>query len=276
MAIINGTDGDDSRAGGSGDDIIRGLAGRDTLFGNDGDDRIYGENEDVFTGGPTSEEDTIYGGTGNDTLAAGDDNDTVIGGAGDDFMGGGIDDDTLSGDHGDDTMVGGRDDDIVLGQTGDDTLSGNDGNDILGGGGSLSFDTLYGGTGNDLLAGDGGRDLLTGGSGADRFSFNSRLVSGQVRYDSDVLDPDQIRDFDRDEDDIINVSLIDADLTAAGNQAFTWTGVVGSPLKKGELGYFDSRFVRSVVANTDDDAAIDFAIDVDNGRAALFSSDFIL
>ncbi len=83
MAIIIGTNSDDTLNGTSGSDIIIGLDGNDVLSG----------------------------GAGNDILLGGNGNDTVLGGNGNDI---------LSGDNGDDTLDGGAGNDILLGGQGVD------------------------------------------------------------------------------------------------------------------------------------------------------------
>jgi Ca2+-binding RTX toxin-like protein len=83
MAIIIGTNGDDTLNGTSGTDIIIGLDGNDVLSG----------------------------GAGNDILLGGNGNDTLLGGNGSDI---------LSGDNGDDTLDGGAGNDILLGGQGVD------------------------------------------------------------------------------------------------------------------------------------------------------------
>lgn len=74
MAYVDGTDGNDRIWGGDGDDIIEGGWGNDTLVGGNGRDELR-------------ETIGIYGGEGNDTMIASDDDnapDTVDGGTGDD------------------------------------------------------------------------------------------------------------------------------------------------------------------------------------------------
>jgi Ca2+-binding RTX toxin-like protein len=80
MAIIFGTNDDDTLTGTSGNDIIIGLDGNDVLSG----------------------------GNGNDLLLGGDGNDTLLGGNGSDILLGGNDDDTLDGGAGNDILVGGH------------------------------------------------------------------------------------------------------------------------------------------------------------------------
>ncbi|MFK7745850.1 MAG: Hint domain-containing protein [Roseobacter sp.] len=102
---------------------------------------------DVHFDATPTDDDTIFGEDGNDTL---------LGGRGDDLIDGGANNDTIQGGSGSDTLVGGA---------GQDSLDGGDGNDTLTGGGGA--DVLVGGMGNDSLSGGGGFDTLTGGIGAD-------------------------------------------------------------------------------------------------------------
>jgi serralysin len=51
---------------------------------------------------------------------------------------------------------------------------------------------------------------------------------------------DRISDFDRPDGDVIDLSAIDADVYAAGNQAFTFIGTNASSGTPGELRYYHS------------------------------------
>ena len=64
-----------------------------------------------------------------------------------------------------------------------------------------------------------GQDTLTGGSGADTFVLNTTAETGTNLTDV-------ILDFNRAAGDRIDVSGVDAIETLAGNQAFTFVGVV--------------------------------------------------
>ncbi|MBT4934359.1 MAG: cadherin-like domain-containing protein [Rhodospirillaceae bacterium] len=87
----------------AGDDTLKGGSGEDTLYGGGGDDSLKG-------GGG---EDTLYGGAGADTLKGEGGEDVLFGGAGDDELRGG---------GGEDFLVGGAGDDILKGEGGDDTF----------------------------------------------------------------------------------------------------------------------------------------------------------
>jgi Ca2+-binding RTX toxin-like protein len=127
------------------------------------------------------EENTFYGGSGNDTYGGSpnnDDvfgyggNDTLSGGDGIDFIYGGDDNDSINGDNDIDFLFGEAGDDVLGGGDGDDGLYGGDGNDSLIGG--VGDDFLSGGSGNDELWANffgNGNDALSGGSGDDRYIF---------------------------------------------------------------------------------------------------------
>ena len=105
-------------------------------------------NIDAMTGN-----NSLYGGDGNDRIAAG-----VDSSLGNDILDGGAGNDTLSGANGNDYLDGG---------SGNDFLTGDYYNPLTG-----YSDTLIGGTGNDTLLGGVGSDLLTGGAGQDNFRFD--------------------------------------------------------------------------------------------------------
>jgi Ca2+-binding RTX toxin-like protein len=79
--------------------------------------------------------------------------------------------------------------------------------------GNTAANVISGGGGGDTLIGGGGGDTLTGGGGADRFKFTDLS-------DSTSAAPDRITDFDRKAGDKIDLSAIDANTNAAGDQAF--------------------------------------------------------
>ena len=95
------------------------------------------------------------------------------------------------------------------GASGNDTLIGNDANNRLRG--NDGRDTLDGGAGKDVITGGHGLDHLTGGGGADRFIFNQGDTHAWQGADT-ISDLSNL--------DTIDLSGIDADVNAAGNQAF--------------------------------------------------------
>lgn len=133
------------------DDSIIGGDGNDTLFGGIGHDSLLGDIGD----------DLFYGGIGHDTIEAGDGNDISYGDAGDDTIRFGAGNDTVYGGDGNDRI----DDAFSISLTGNNLLYGGTGNDTLWAGDDA--DTLYGDEGTDLLNGEAGNDLLYGGADND-------------------------------------------------------------------------------------------------------------
>lgn len=192
---VYGGAGNDTLAGGAGNDTLQGEAGRDRINGNAGDDTISGGTDiDTLSGDGGNDliygaaegsldaaSDTIYGGSGNDTLVAsvgvlGTAGSYLDGGDGGDLICGGAGNDTLDGgavvDGAPDTIFAGAGNDIVTGGSGGrDLLYGEDGADTLSGG--TDFDTVYGGAGDDLIygstqgSGSTLADTLFGGDGND-------------------------------------------------------------------------------------------------------------
>jgi Ca2+-binding RTX toxin-like protein len=128
---------------------------------------------------------------------------------------------------------------------------------------------LQGWNGNDILLGGRGADMLTGGAGADRFVYagtvHSLVGSGA----------DRITDFSHAQGDRIDLSLIDPNTIAAGNQAFSF---IGAGLYTGVAGQLRTSVVGGVTTIAGDvngDRASDFHI-VLSGAIALVSADFVL
>lgn len=193
--------------GGAGNDTIYAMNMGDSVFGNEGDDQVELYATTV----------TAYGGAGNDILQNGDfladstDNVTLEGGAGDDTIAAFGTDMRIRGDDDDDDLtVGDGDGSVVNGGAGDDVLRyvGDGGSGaLLGGSGN---DTLFSGTltdfagagaGNNLDGGDGDDvidmlyqdgSVLTGGLGSDIFRL-------QDAFDTSLADVGRagviIRDF---------------------------------------------------------------------------------
>jgi hypothetical protein len=198
--MLDGADGADSIDGGSGDDLIAGGAGGDSIQGGDGNDTIHASGDiDPATGLVTQEEDSsglrdavaaqggydvIDGGAGDDTIIGSSNEDTLFGGSGNDLIEGrgsqdqlfgGADNDTVRGEEGDDRIDGGTGNDVLYGGASQDSISGGDGRDLVQGddgddrlSGGADADILTGGQGQDSIAGDAGDDTITGGSGDDR------------------------------------------------------------------------------------------------------------
>jgi Ca2+-binding RTX toxin-like protein len=241
-----GYEGNDLLVGLGGEDNFRGGAGNDWLLGGAGNDLIFGEEgSDYIEGGGGA--DQIWGGLGNEFASSG--NDTAAyrtspasvfvslhahyrgawhGDAeGDQLynienLWGSKFNDVLWGDDYGNALNGFEGNDILRGFGGDDSIDGGDGHDELYGG--HHRDTLNGGSGNDRLEGGMGGDTMSGGSGADTFAWMYTTESDGSTWNTDL-----ITDFNRAEGDLIDLHGIDADVHAAGNQAFTFIGDASHP-----------------------------------------------
>ncbi|WP_395673846.1 hypothetical protein [Inquilinus sp.] len=129
--------------------------------------------------------------------------------------------------------------------------------------------TLSGGAGNDKLVGSAGTDIFIGGAGADRFQFN--LASDSV------VGPkaDRIADFSRAQGDKIDLSAIDANTGAAGNQAFTFIGTSVFSHHAGELRFAVNGAGTTIAGDLDGNGTSDFHITF-TGQIALTAADFVL
>ena len=192
--------------------------------------------------------DTVYGGSGNDTIDGGAGRDTLYGGSGND---------TIFGSEGRDTLYGG---------SGNDTLNGdNDAVDF-----SLhGVDTMSGGSGHDTLYGGGKADIMSGGSGNDTYIYK---VGVGAQNESKVGEADHITDFQT--GDHIDVSFMDADGNAAnGNSAFTFSAN-GASTQAGTYWFEQHEDGQHVFFNINGGAA-DMEIISDNGHV-FTASDFHL
>ena len=126
-------------------------------------------------------------------------------------------------------------------------------------------DDLSGGKGKDVLVGGVGKDVLIGGAGADDFVFQSVAEAGKGGQ------RDVIRDFSRAQGDEIDLSGIDANAKASGNQDFSFIGDKGFSGKAGQLQYKNG----IVAGDVNGDKVADFHIEIAS-HAALHADDFIL
>ena len=172
-----GDAGNDYLAGGNGNDSLNGGAGTDILRGGAGSDIAWSDyqtlNEtvtldDIANDGVAGENDNVRSDV--ESVFTGSGNDTIVGNAANNYLEGGEGNDTIKGMGGNDTLVGDAD---------SDNLDGGDGNDALYG--------LYGYwpadptiDGSDILSGSNGDDLLVGGPGAD--TLNGGVGSDTVSY----------------------------------------------------------------------------------------------
>lgn len=223
-------DDDDNQAGGTEDDddasgVLIGTVNGEAIVGGNGRDMIFaGDGADNALGG--SGNDMIYGDAGNDRL---------FGEAGDDLLDGGLGNDTVFGGDGNDIFVAavGDGDDVYYG----DHMNGGNGNDTLdmsainanitadlgtgfNGRGSVvsaqsGSDTIWGienivtGSGNDVITASAAVNVMDGGAGNDIFRF---LSAGDAHGDT-------IMGFQP--GDRLDLSGMDANWAASGNQAFT-------------------------------------------------------
>ena len=172
---------------------------------------------DVLTGAGAN--DTLYGGGGNDTLDGGDGNDGLYGQAGDDGISGGGGDDQIVDTVGNNTISAGAGNDHVMGSG---TVNGDAGDDDLSGNGTT------------VLRGGAGHDHLHCGTGAQRVDYNA-TSEDDPSPQSPVHLAEIIFGFNGADGDRLDVSTIDANLTVAGNQAFTFVG--NTPVDRaGEIG----------------------------------------
>lgn len=157
------------------------------------------------------------------------------------------------------TVFGGNGNDRMFGGAKSDTFEGGDGNDVLRGGGAS--DKLYGGLDKDILNGGGGRDFFEFKSLND-----SKLAFGQR---------DVIQNFSHKQKDKIDLSEIDAQASAAGDQAFDFIGKNAFSGQEGEVRYQKSGGQTLVQVDTDGDfqAEMTFAL---NKVVNLVGSDFLL
>ena len=274
-----GDDGINDLNGMGGNDTLKGFGGNDFLEGGDGADQLFGMNGTDF----------LFGDGGADTLDGGPDSDLLKGGGGDDVLRGGIGNDAYIVDSAADLVVEARGEGAdtvatsvtyvlpagsevefletvqfdattaldLVGNEFDNLITGNNGSN-----------TVVGSPANDG-GGYDGLDTMTGLGGGDVFVWTSTAESGVAGNEADV-----ITDFNRAEGDLIAVNLIDADVTVAGNQAFTFTGT-GPFTAPGQISFFTTATDTFILFNTDGDANQEMTIRL-AGVHAVDASWFVL
>jgi fimbrial isopeptide formation D2 family protein/uncharacterized repeat protein (TIGR01451 family) len=199
-APIQGGIGNDNLLGTTGNDLLEGLQGHDTMAGDAGNDTLEGQlGDDLLIGGAGA--DALDGGAGNDTAsfvgATGAVTASLATGLGTQGFANG------------DTYVGIEN---LIGTGFHDRLTGDGGANRLDG--AAGNDRLVGDGGDDTLIGGAGQDSLTGGAGADHFVWTALSESA-------AASPDRVVDFAWAQGDLLDLSAIDANLSLAGDQAFT-------------------------------------------------------
>ncbi len=266
--------------GGAGNDAIYGGGvGHNTLSGGAGDDTYYVKtSREVVVEGADGGVDTVvtsvdftldanierlrmaddaYLGVGNELdnrITGSDAANELRGMSGNDLIQAAGGNDLVSGGDGADTIRGGSGNDTVQGDAGNDLLFGEEG-----------ADSLAGGLGADTLEGGAGADTLSGGAGADTFMFRA----------ADLGATDRILDFSRIDGDKINLSAIDANLAAAGDQRFAFIGSNTFSKAAGELRAVVSNGNTTLMGDTNGDGVADFQVVVVGG-GTLQTADIIL
>ncbi|KQM30541.1 cellulase family glycosylhydrolase [Sphingomonas sp. Leaf10] len=242
-------------SGGWGDDVLDGLTGADRMLGGTGNDTYYVDNiGDQTIEGFKEGNDTVIS-VIDWTLGSNVENLTLIGGA---LRGtGNSSSNRLTANDSGNFLYGLKGNDVLTGGAGKDWLEGGEGND-----------ELIGGAGDDILIGGAHRDTLTGGEGRDTFRYTA--VS-----ESKGGDMDRILDFTKGQD-VIDLSLIDANRNASGNQAMTFIGTGEFTRKAGQLRYELRDDYTLIEADVNGDGKADFGIRLEEFHYKLAASDFIL
>ena len=236
----------------------------------------------------------LFGGNGADTLDGRGGADTMAGGLGSDFyfvdnvgdeiigeigfsQGGGIDTVRSFVDYVQPTNIeivrlgniDGTTDLNVVSNSAPGTLVGNAGNNTMTGG--FSNNRINGNDGDDTIEGGNGADTLSGGEGADVFVYNNVSDS-----DAGASQRDFINFFERGVD-LIDLSTVDANSNAGGNQAFNFVGGARFSDSAGELRVLDLGGPNALIleADVDGDGSADMQIFV-RGQTSMLTSDFLL
>jgi serralysin len=157
---------------------------------------------------------------------------------------------------------------ILNGTSGADNLTGTAGRDWIFG--LSGNDILHGAGAGDILVGGAGRDTLYGEAGADTFDFNT------IRESLKGAKRDVISDFSRADHDVIDLSTLDANSKAAGNQAFHFIGKQAFHSQGDHHVYAELRYAKGIIqGDANGDGKADFEISVAHLKA-LSSGDFNL
>lgn len=133
--------------------------------------------------------------------------------------------------------------------------------------GGAQADDLSGGAGGDRIEGGGGADVIRAGAGADIFGY--RAIS-----DSTAGARDRIMDFAQ--GDLIDLSNLDGNASAAGVQEFQLIGSGSAFTAAGQLRITQNGTVALVEGDSNGDGVADFAIEVTmTGGHTLTRADFL-
>lgn len=288
-------------------DVLNGGGGNDFLYGGEGADALTGgTGDDLLDGGNGGDQVSFYNSTASITVdlsllgsqATGEGNDTLrsienVGGSntGNDRITGDAEDNSLSG-------FGGND--IIAGGDGADFMDGGDGNDTVTYAAALDnvavdlarivatddfglldfvvgFENVIGGGFDDTLTGSAvansiegglGRDLLRGNGGNDTFVYRAAEDTGTASATRD-----QILDWNT--GDRIDLSVIDASSTVAGNQAFSFIGTGSFTGAGAQLRQVSASGGIVLEADIDGNNTADFSIFV-RGSYTFAAADFAL
>ena len=143
--------------------------------------------------------------------------------------------------------------------------------DLLTGGAGAN--TLHGTVKADVLFGSTGRDTMTGGAGADTFVFTALNQSGITAASRDLI-TDFVNGTDR-----IDLSGIDANSIATGNNAFTFIGTGafsgGGAAGAGQLRYSFAGANTIVEGDVDGNGTADFQIQL-TGHHTMTVADMVV
>ena len=137
--------------------------------------------------------------------------------------------------------------------------------------GAAGVNNLTGGAGDDVLDGRQGADVLTGGAGDDTYFYSSTLMSRAGSNNRDVIfNYSQIAG----DDDVIDLSAIDANTGTGGNNTFSFVGTITGA---GQIQAVQSGGDTIIQINTGGTLNADMEIVLQNFTATnITAADFIL
>lgn len=136
--------------------------------------------------------------------------------------------------------------------------------------GGKGNDRFIGGAGEEYFQGDGGRDILKGGGGGDHFIFTLAADSTAAAAGRDL-----ITDFSRKQEDLLDLSDMDARAATMADDAFTYIGATKFTGAAGQLNIAFKNGNTFVQGDVDGNGVVDFAIEL-TGKINLTASDFVL